>query len=41
MKEDSVRWEKDVLVILSCFVFLNSEMLVDMKNKFFMKNLKN
>lgn len=35
MKEDSVRWEKDVLVILSYFVFLNSEMPVDMKNKFF------
>lgn len=35
MKEYSVKWEKDVLVTLSYFVFLNSEMLVDMKNKFF------
>lgn len=35
MKEDSVRWEKDGLVILSYFVFLNSEILVDVTGKFF------
>lgn len=35
MKEDSAMWQKDGFIIYSQFGFLNIEMLVVLKGKFF------